>query len=213
MDSKNALKSMTVQGLIVLALLHFLPMFGVKWDDSQVGSVADDILTIAAVTWAFIGRLRASTKLILAPQKTASLLLLVLLIPMPLMVFGTLFCLYGCAGKSIPDTTIRAIGMDVGYAVYRLVPESRPVLSSICLLSDINDATLLKDRLKESLGKIWTSANSMTSQDGQMVVLGVNNLVGTLDLYLANAKAEQAVGIAKNAIAGICDGEARASSS
>lgn len=208
MDTKNAIRSMTVQGVLVLGLLHFLPLVGVRPDESSVGSIAEDLLTAGALIWAIVGRFRASTTLTIKPVKSSPVLgILLLAVFIPFVLFT------GCAGgPKVPETTIRMIGMDVGYAVYRLVPESRPVLSTICLLSDISDATLLQSRLKESLGQIWTSANSMTSTDSEMVVLGINNLIGTLDLYLANAKgSEEMLIVAKAAVAGICAGESKAS--
>lgn len=115
--------------------------------------------------------------------------------------------LSGCGSNpAVVNPTIDLLATDVGYGVYRAVPDARPILSSACLIKDFSNPELAAESLKRALEVIWTDASKMTSQDAQLAILTINNLNGLLQIQLANADAQRASEILKLVYGSICKG-------
>lgn len=92
--------------------------------------------------------------------------------------------LAGCAatGNELQTNLIETLAFDAGYIAYRAIPEARVSVTTICALTEITDQATLAAMLKAYLGEVWTAAANMTSTDAQMLVMGLNNLWGVLNL-------------------------------
>lgn len=120
----------------------------------------------------------------------------------------------GCAGTTTQkqDAIIGIVAQDVGYGVYRAVPDSRPILATLCLIKDFSNPVLVAYRLREAMEQIWTEASKITDQDAQIVLLTLNNLVGLLDANTvlgesaSEADIERARDVLKLVISKICEG-------
>lgn len=91
--------------------------------------------------------------------------------------------MFGCAGtsKQTQDVLIGVLAQDVGYGVYRVVPEARMPLSSACLITDFSNPALVASQLKEILGKVWEEAKEVTDQDAGVVAITVSNLLAAFE--------------------------------
>lgn len=92
--------------------------------------------------------------------------------------------LFGCGGTGTTQTQDALIGIlaqDVGYGVYRGVPDARTPLATLCMIQDFTNPMLVASQLQEMLEKVWEDAKSITDTDVQVTALTVSNLMALLD--------------------------------
>jgi hypothetical protein len=207
MEPKFFLKSKTALGILTSALGMLLPVFGVHFDPGGAMDVLNQLSMVGGLALSLYGRVKADSPIYFIPKSKGAAALLLLAALLPAMLIG-------CAGSKVPDSTIQSIGMNVGYASYRLLPASRPVLATVCLLKNAQAPDALSTGLRENLGQVWIEANQIQSADAAMIVLGLNTFFGLLDAQLANEPdSAKALAIGKAAIDGICEGQSRAAKS
>jgi hypothetical protein len=97
--------------------------------------------------------------------------------------------------------------MDAGYFIYRGVPDSRPILTSICVIKDLNNPELAAEQIRKALAEIWVKAEKITTKDAEIALLSIKNLVGSFDFFLLNTKDKvKYAEIVKLVIDGTCEG-------
>ena len=130
-----------------------------------------------------------------------------------LILFAIFLFLPACGSVPVEtrDAVIGALAMDVGYGVYRAVPDARTILASVCTISDFSNSTATAAQIKDALGKIWIEADKLTSSDAEMGLLAINNLNALLQTQLGNQTGTRAGQILQTVVKNLCAGVKKAS--